>query len=119
MNYFDDENIRHSHISDAVRSIYVKQLIDGKLYDTENSTELARWSNRSVIDKILIEETLYKTADGYYFICGKGGSVTPYSENNGERHAGSAIRPLSRHEASVWAAVHKKKDLLETEFQNT
>ncbi len=67
----------------------------------------------------MIEETLYKTADGYYFIYGKGGSVTPYSENNGERHTGSAIRPLTRYEAAVWATVHKKKDLLETESQNT
>jgi hypothetical protein len=100
----------------------VKQLIDGKLYDTEKSTKLASWSNTSVIDKLLIEEILYKTAEGDYFICGKGGEVTPYSERNGERngerHEGSAIRPLTRHEATEWATVHKEKDLLETEFQN-
>ncbi len=64
------------------------------------------------------EETLYKTTKGDYFICGKGGAVTPYSERNDERHVGSAIRPLTRNEVAIWAAVHNKKDLLETEFKN-
>jgi hypothetical protein len=98
---------------------HVRQLINGKLYDTENSTKLASWSNGYPSESDLwIEETLYKTAEGDYFICGEGGTVTPYSKRNGERHAGSAIRPLTRNEAVEWAAIHKEKDLLETEFQN-
>lgn len=85
----------------------------------ENSTELARWSNGYPRESYLwIEETLYKTAESDYFICGEGGTVTPYSKRNGERHAGSAIRPLARNEAIELAAIHKEKDLLETEFQN-
>ena len=96
----------------------MKQVIDGKLYDTEKSTKLAIWSNGSPIESDLwLEETLYKTAEGDYFICGRGGTITPYSERNGEqRHAGSAIRPLTRHEAAVWTALRHEKDLLDTEF---
>lgn len=94
----------------------MKKLIDGKLYDTEISTELARWSNKSIIDNLWLEEALYKTAEGDYFICGKGGSLTPYAKRDGERLAGCDIRPLTRYEAAVWAAVHIEKDLLTTEF---
>ena len=57
----------------------MRQLINGKLYDTENSTKLASWSNGYPSESDLwIEETLYKTTEGDYFICGEGGTVTPY-----------------------------------------
>lgn len=94
----------------------MRKLIDGKLYDTENSTEIARWSNRSTKDDLRLEETLYRTAEADYFICGKGGSLTPYAKHDGEHLTGCDIRPLTRHEAAVWAAVHDYKDLLATEF---
>ncbi len=102
------------------RGEHVKQLIDGKLYDTENSTNLASWSNGHPRESDLwIEETLYKTAEGDYFICGERGAVTPYSKRNEERHAGSSIRPITKHEAAEWTALRNEKDLLENEFQKT
>ena len=41
------------------------------------------------------EETLYRTKRGLYFVCGRGGSESPYAE-------GEDIRPLTEKEAKAW-----------------
>jgi hypothetical protein len=78
---------------------------NGKIYDTEQSEQIARYSNGgSTQDFSHVRETLYKTNNGRYFIAGKGGPKTRYakSQPNGVS-GGSEIRPVDLEKALDWA----------------
>lgn len=99
----------------------MKAIIEGKRYDTETATELARWdSGHNPGDFHRLEETLYKTPKGSYFLHGEGGAFTQYSQPVGDNGSagGERIVPLSESEAIDWLARHGKVDVLETDFSD-
>lgn len=50
----------------------MKQIINGKMYNTETATEIATRSNGCTGWEYL-EETLYRKKNGEFFLCGSGG----------------------------------------------
>jgi len=84
----------------------MKQVIAGKLYNTESATEIG-WASspepRS--DFRWWHETLYKTQRGAYFLCGSGGPMTSWQRpaGGGGVMGGSGIRAMSETEAREWA----------------
>lgn len=111
----------------------MKQVIYGKLYDTEKASELASWSNGySSQDGRWVEETLYRTVKGNYFIFGRGGWLSRYVEHDEffSDCNGCEIRPVTKYEAAAWVAerdgndmcyiIHDLtiNDLLDIEFQD-
>jgi len=90
----------------------MKQVIDGKLYNTETATKIGSyWNGLSTSDFRRVSEELYRTKSGNYFLAGTGGPLTPYAESNGESSWGSSrIIPLSKEEAFEWAQQRLSTD---------
>lgn len=82
----------------------MKQIINGKTYNTETATELGHyWNGRSDSDFSHISESLYRTKNGQYFLAGEGGPMTRYSRPVGDMTGGGkGIIPLSESEAREW-----------------
>jgi hypothetical protein len=82
----------------------MKQIINRKLYDTERAEQIARYApNADTSDFHHIIETLYKNADGEYFLHGQGGAQTEYAERiDGGRKGGEELTLLGDEEALDW-----------------
>lgn len=85
----------------------MKQIINGKTYNTETAALLCTVSASgcSKRDFPWWEETLYQTAKGAYFLHGQSGAMSQYSESfdSGERTGGERLVALTRDEAIAWA----------------
>ena len=90
----------------------MKQIINGKMYNTETATKLGRyWNGLSTRDFRNVRETLYRKKTGEYFIYGEGGPMTQYSQPFGDmRSSGEAIVPLSESDARAWAEKNLTAD---------
>lgn len=87
----------------------MKQVIDGKLYNTETAEEVGHYDNAlGCGDFRYIRESLYKTKRGRFFLAGEGGAMTKYSQGcgNNVRCEGSGIFPLGIEEAKEWMEAH-------------
>jgi hypothetical protein len=98
----------------------MKQIIDGKRYDTETATKLAHWWNGcSTTDFNCVSEDLYKTKAGTFFLHGTGGALSGWScsyEGGRSRGGGSGLRPLTNDEARQWLEDHELTEAIETHF---
>ena len=91
----------------------MKQIINGKMYNTETAKEVGSYSNYgSWRDFNHYEETLYKKKTGEFFLCGIGGAMTKYAVSEGVNwwSGGSQIIPLTFGEAKTWAEEHLDAD---------
>ena len=82
----------------------MQRVIDRKLYDTDQAEQIARYApltDRGDFNYLI--ETLYKTADGEYFLHGDGGAATKWAEKiSNQRTPGEEIRLLTGEEALDW-----------------
>ena len=94
----------------------MKAIIGRKRYDTETAKCIASWSNGcSRSDFHHIEEALYITGKGSWFLHGGGGPLTSYGVpcgNNGTSGS-ERIKPLTAEEAYAWLEAHDQVDALE------
>ena len=83
----------------------MKQIINGKKYDTETATEVGSWWNGlSTRDFSHCRETLYRKRTGEYFLYGIGGPMSGYSHSCGNMTSGGEkIIPMTEAEAREWA----------------
>jgi HicB family len=79
--------------------IRCKRIIKGRTYNTETATLLGRWEE----DDAPLEEALFKTRHGAYFI---------FRDWNYEEE----VRPLEPEAAQEWMEEHCRADLIEAEF---
>ena len=87
----------------------MKQIIEGKVYNTETAEHLANASsNESPFDFGYWDEDLYRTKNGTFFIAGEGGAMTRWSKSCGNNSTcgGSGIIPLNESEAREWIERH-------------
>lgn len=98
----------------------MKQIIDGKRYDTEKATEVASYSYGNLTDFHGIEETLYRTEKGTWFLHGWGGAATKYATDlgNGSSGDGEDIQPMTPVQAMRWLERFGKADELEEYFSD-
>ena len=90
----------------------MKKIINGKLYNTETATGLARYSNDGGWrDFSHFVETLYRKKTGEFFLHGDGGGMTRYAaiEQDG-RTRGEKIFPLTEAEAKDWMEKYATVD---------
>lgn len=87
----------------------MRQVINGKIYDTEKATMLAEDEFSHPEDFNYWYEALYRTAKGNYFLYGEGGPMTKYSRylGNNTTGGGSRITPLTPDEAFTWCQEHR------------
>lgn len=96
----------------------MRKVIDRKVYDTETAEMLHEWDNGSYDrDFHLVEESLYRTPKGAFFVAGSGGPMTEYAVRAGSNTSGSSgIRVLSRDEAIAWLEAHDGTEVLVEHF---
>lgn len=98
----------------------MKQVINGKTYNTETATEIAEDSYGFSSDFNFWQETLYVTKKGAYFVAGEGGALSSWSRSCGQNEScgGSGIRPLDKSEAMKWCERHDvDADTIEERFE--
>ena len=74
----------------------MKKIICGTEYDTAASTIVKKVTNGYFGDPCGYEETLYVTADGYYFLYTNGGADSAYPTEG--------IKRMSKAAADAWLA---------------
>ncbi len=96
----------------------MKRVIDGKMYNTETAEELASAHNGlNASDFDYVEESLYRTKKGAFFLGGDGGARSKYARRVGNGTCeGSGIIPLTEDEALVWLEENHETELIEELF---
>ena len=96
----------------------MKKIIEGSLYNTATAKLVGEWDNRlGRRDFNYIEESLYLTKSGKYFLHGEGGGNSRYGEWHGNTGgAGEQIMPLEFDEARQWAENKLEVDEYEQIF---
>lgn len=96
----------------------MEKVIDGLLYDTESAGEVAEWSNGHEPNGAhRVDETLYRTPNGRWFVHGRGGGLSRYSESvAGGSRAGEGIRALTPNEAQQWLEDRGETEALKEWF---
>lgn len=86
----------------------MKQVIDGKIYDTENATRIGFAEFGTSGDHRYCYEALFKTTRGRYFLEFHGGAMSKYAVDQGPHLVGgsSGIRLLDNDEALGWCEEH-------------
>jgi len=86
----------------------MKKIIDGSKYDTKTAKYLGNYCHGSSRDFSHIDESLYRTKSGKYFLHGEGGPQTHYAEHIDQNtwSGGEKIIPMDRAEAQKWAEDH-------------
>lgn len=98
----------------------MKKVINGLLYDTETAEKVAFYSNnRGLGDFKSLEETLYRTKNGRWFIHGIGGAMTAYQVEAGNNSwSGSEqIRPIESEEAASFLEEYGEPEDYEKWFE--
>lgn len=87
----------------------MKQVLGQKIYDTEKAEEIANFSNGlGVSDFRNLDESLYVTKNGDFFLAGEGGAMTKYKESAGNMSTGgSKITTLTKRDALYWCEDRK------------
>lgn len=97
------------------------EIINGKQYDTEKAEKIASfWNGCGTNDFKNVEENLYKTKKGAYFIAGEGGAMSKYAESlaNGMWSEGSHITPVNKEKAAEWCENTENYDIMRKEFED-
>lgn len=96
-----------------------QKVIDGKIYDTEKAELIHEWENGDSLGDIhYLEEKLYRTPRGAYFLVGEGGAATAYAQRiEGNSWAdGGDICALTEAEAISWLEEHGGTEALMENF---
>lgn len=96
----------------------MKAIINGKRYDTATAKQVAVYSNNlGMNDFRNLEEAIYITEKGNWFLAGYGGALTEYAEAAGDmKCSGERITRLSPEEAMDWLEQHNETEALEKYF---
>lgn len=96
----------------------MKKIIKGAVYNTETAKMLAEWDNNyPVNDFNYMEETLYRTKSGNWFLHCQGGGLSPYAQTHGDSKGwGEYINPISFENAQQWAEEKLDGDKYEEIF---
>ena len=87
-----------------IRRNKMKKVIDGKVYNTETATLVAEYDNGYYGgDFNKMEEALFKSPKGQFFLAGSGGPMSKYAERQGNTSSsGSGLTLLTEQEALSW-----------------
>lgn len=97
----------------------MKEIIDGKRYDTETAEEIYKWSSPHFPNDWHYEsETLYRSEKGTWFLLGEGNGLSRYREQYIDGYGpGESIKPLTEDEAFEFLSEHDS-DLAEEYFED-
>lgn len=86
----------------------MRQIIEGRVYDTETAEEIGSDSHGYAGDFEWQSETLYRTKNGRYFLEGEGGPMSAYQRpaDGGGIVGDHRLITLTEEQAKRWAEVH-------------
>ena len=97
----------------------MKKVLDGKVYDTETAKLIGKKIERSN-GKLIgweVNEWLYLTKSGNYFIHGCGGELSDYCVyKNGVVRSGEKIKPVTLEQAKHWGEENLDGSAFISEF---
>lgn len=97
----------------------MRKTVNGKRYNTENSTLIA-WGNNgfNIGDMEREDELLYRKKNGEFFILGEGGILTKYAVelDDGTPCSGADIIPIDIDEAKEWVKQYCDSDIYKELF---
>lgn len=97
----------------------MKKVIEKKIYNTETAQEIANYSYSNHSDFNYIDETLYVTKKGNFFLHGKGGAASRYAKSDGNMSYGSSeIIAMTEDEAYHWLEENGMTEEIETYFSS-
>jgi hypothetical protein len=102
----------------------MKKIINGVRYNTETAQKLAEnYNNLGYNDFYYLNEEIYRTTNGKYFLFGEGGAATKYGISEGNfKHASETIIPLSEKEVfdllEKWNEVEMIEELFPDRIQD-
>ncbi|MCF8307844.1 MAG: hypothetical protein K9I68_02430 [Bacteroidales bacterium] len=88
----------------------MRKIINGYFYDTERATAIATATNGyQKTDFQYMEETLYQSPSGQFFIAGEGGAKSSYRQRVGSNNwgGGEDIYLVSPQDAKEWLEDHQ------------
>ena len=90
----------------------MKKIINGKLYDTESAEFICMYSYSNPRDFNFVEESLYKSPYGTFFIEYSGGAKSRYAVQYGQNEVGGSkgIRLVDIDEAKEFLESHGKSE---------
>ena len=97
----------------------MRRVIDGLIYDTEEAEGIASAnSGYPAGDFRGMEETLYRTKNGNWFLCGEGGPMTKYAIPVGNMKGGGRklIPMIDDIEVLAWLEEHEETEAIEKYF---
>lgn len=97
----------------------MKKVINGSRYDTDTAKRIGVWeSDQDYVGLSHVEEALYRTKAGKYFLHGIGNAASAYAvrKADGWSAPGEKILPLSEPAAHQWAEQHLDADSFELAF---
>ena len=96
----------------------MKAVIEGRMYDTDKAEAVATMDNGHMPNDFhYVEENLYVTRKGNWFVHYVGGALSGYGESFGnERHGSSGIKALTEDEAFEWLQRHGQTDAIMERF---
>lgn len=96
----------------------MKEVINGKVYNTETATEVAEyWNQLAHGNFYYFEENLFITKKGSWFLYGKGGAYSKYGTCYGNYSKwGEKIIPLTEEEAFKWCEKYNELEAIEEYF---
>ena len=96
----------------------MKQIIDGKKYNTDTATRICDTSNDCSRSDFNFENSdLFVTPRGSYFIAGSGGARSRFSQRVSDGYCGGdGIIPISREDALAECERHGSTDDIEKFF---
>lgn len=99
----------------------MKKVVNGKVYNTDTAEEVANYSNGlGGRDFRNVDESLYKTKKGAWFLAGEGGPMTKYARACGNMTGGGDdIIPMSAEEALEWLEHHDETEAIEEHFADS
>lgn len=98
----------------------MRRVIEKRVYDTDTALMIAEdWNGLGDNDFRSLNEELYKTKKGNYFIYGSGGPLTKYGKSRGNQIDGSSkIILMSEQEAYKWLEEKGETEAIEEFFPN-
>lgn len=96
----------------------MEKIINGKKYSTETGVFLAKYEYSNSRDVYFVNEELYKTKNGTYFLYYEGGALSKYSVSVGNNgmDGSDGIEILTKEEAQEFMVENADVDEYEKEF---
>lgn len=95
-----------------------KQIVNGKTYNNSTAKKLTSFHFYNDLEQCLtVDEALYLTRKGEYFLCGEGMERTPYAakmEDRDDWMRGYGILPLTLNQVKEWCELRGLNDEIDS-----